>query len=490
MPGVKVVTATRGGAGSALRAPHGTWFLAGVTERGPVGTPIELRGMSDYAAICGDPVSYGTVYDQLRVFFAEGGARAYLSRQVGVTPTVGTITLNDRAGTPVPTLRIDADNPGAWSGRLTLQVLDGTVTNSFRITVLLDGVPVEDKDNLTSPAAAATAFSTSFYVTVTDLISATVSPNNRPAVVGPSAFTTQGTDDRGTLTDTIRVAALAVFSKDLGGGLVAIPGSNGTTIYNGILAHCLSSGNRVGALAAARVTTQATLKTTAAGFAATAGAEFLGLFAPWILVDDGAGGSKAISPEGYAAACRNRACEQSGPWVIPAGDIATAQTVMGVDAPFDDDAADDLDASRVNVIRAMGGTPTLYGWRSLSVNEIYYYWLKNRDVLNYIAVNAKPALRGEVFQNIDGRGHELSNVKNDLIGLLDPIRSAGGLFEMLAPDGQTLLDPGYVVDVGSDNNPLTSLQAQQVQADIYVRQTPGASLLKVTVTEVGLTAAI
>src|SRR3954447_9208608 len=118
--GVIVETTPRGGAGSALQAPSGTWFVSGVTERGDTTKAVECRGMADFLRLLGDPVPYGTLYEQAQVFFRELGSRMFVSRQVGPAATVGTATLADRSAAPgLDTLRVDAASPGAWTSRLT-----------------------------------------------------------------------------------------------------------------------------------------------------------------------------------------------------------------------------------------------------------------------------------------------------------------------------------------------------------------------------------
>jgi hypothetical protein len=492
MPGVIVETTPRGGAGAALQAPSGTWFVVGVAERGIVGTAIECRGMADFLRKLGDPVSYGTLYDQAVAFFREGGARMYVARLVGPSATKGTATVKDRSDAPgINTLTLNAASEGAWTSRLTYWIRDGGDPNTFRITVYIDGNAVQDETNLTSPDAAVAAFADSEYLRLINAGSSSIAPANNPATtVAPVALTTDGTDDRASITDALRLIGLTAFTKDLGDGAVSIPGSTSGTIYDGIRDHCIAT-NRIGILGADQGATKSELESSAAGRGGDLGSEYLGLFAPWVLVPDGAGGSKAIGPEGFVAACRNRAHAAEGPYRVPAGDdYGVAKYVLGVDGPFTDDDADDLDAARVNIIREFGNVPELYGWRSLASDEINYYWLKNRDLLNYLTVQAKAVLKRELFKNIDGRGHLLANVKNDLIALCEPIAAAGGLFAMTGPDGTSITDPGYAIDVGSDINPLSSLQTQTVNAAMYLRPAPAASLIKLVITEVALNAAV
>jgi len=70
----------------------GTWFIAGLTERGPHNATVLLSSMTDYERVYGQRVSYGQLYDALEVFFKEGGKRAYVGRVVGPAFVLATRT--------------------------------------------------------------------------------------------------------------------------------------------------------------------------------------------------------------------------------------------------------------------------------------------------------------------------------------------------------------------------------------------------------------
>lgn len=483
MPGVQVTTATRSGPTAPVRAVSGQFFVSGLAQRGSVTEPILLNGMADYERFLGDRVTYGALFDALQTFFSEGGSRAYVARVVGPAATVGNLTLVDRAAVPVNTLRIDAANPGAWSGNVTVEVLDGGTPNTFRIIVRLNGVIVEDANNLTSPAAAASFFSGSPYIRAVDLGSATAAPANNPAVRAATALSV-GTDDRAAVTATDLVNALARFNISLGDGAVAIPGQAVGAVGAGIDAHCRAN-RRIGLTAAARGTSVSALTTAAAAF----NSEFTGLFAPWVLIPDGVGGTRAVSPEGFVAAQRNRAHEEVGPWRAPAGRISVGRFAVGVDQGFTSDEGNTLDAARVNAIRVISNAVRLYGWRSLSLDVQNYAYLTGRDLLNRLVNEAEARLEDYVFSTIDGRGQLLSAINAELVGLVEPIRALGGLFEYLDAEGNQI-DPGYAVDTGSNINTTASLANNEVRARLAVRVSPIGALVNLTIVKVGVTAGL
>lgn len=480
MPGVVVRTETQPSLAAALRAQSSQFFIVGLTERGSTSKPVLVRGMADVTNLLGERVSYGAVYDQLKVFFDEGGLQAYVGRVVGPAATVGTLSLNDRdSGGAEPTLRVDAANPGSWSTQVKVQVADGSLTNTFRIIITLNDVVVEDKTNLATPAEAVDAFKDSPYVRLTNLASTNTPPSNNPAVLVATALSA-GSDDRASVTDTHYINTLALFTKDLGDGAVAIPSRTTTAIWTGINTHCIAN-NRIGLLSAAQGDSSSTLLSRND----EVDSEYCGIFAPWITVPDGGTGTRIISPEGYVAAMRARAHDQVGPWRVPAGEIAVANTVVDVQTRFTETQANDLDAGRINIIRFIANTVRLYGWRSQSSNVAEYSLLKDRDLLNYLVVESEKRLEAFVFQTIDRKGHLLAAVNASLVGLVDPISQAGGLYPLFNQNGQQV-DPGYKVDTSSAVNSETTLANNEVRARLLVRISPAGALVSLTIVKVGV----
>ena len=483
MPGVAVTTQTQVAASVALSEQSGQFFVVGLTERGDTVNPILVRGMADVSTLLGARVSYGAVWDSLKSFFDEGGQQAYVSRVVGPSASKGTLTLIDRDNDDAQnTIRVDAANGGAWSSQLKIQVLDGSVANTFRITVTLNDVVVEDHNNIATPAAAVIAFQNSVYIRCTDLGSVTTAPNNNPATLTATALSA-GTDDRGSATATTYVTALARFHEDLGDGSVAIPGQTVNEIWVGINDHCIAN-NRIGLLSAAVGADKAALLTRVP----EVDSEYCGIFAPWIVVPDGSNGTRVISPEGYVAACRARVHSLIGPWGVPAGEVAVANTVSDLQTKFLTADANDLDAGRVSIIRIVAHTIRLYGWRSLSSDEGNYWFLKDRDLLNNLVVQSEGLMEPYVFKPIDAKGHLLSGVQGTLTGLVDPIAQKGGLYPRIDQATGQQIDPGYKVDTSNAVNTPQSLANNEIRARISVRPSPAGGLISVTIVKVGILA--
>lgn len=488
-PGVVVTTATRSGPTGSVRAPSGQYFAIGITERGPVNEPVKINSMGDYRRIFGDRVSYGTLYDDLAAYFEAGGTQAYVLRVVGAAATGGTLSLKDGAAvTPVDTVRVDAASAGAWSTRVTVEVAAGTNgVDSRKIIVRLDGQVVELYDNLTSISDMVTRFAKSPYVRLTDLGSPTAAPDNLPAVIGATPLSAGG-DDRAAVNATRLEEQLPLMKIGYGDGAVAAPGF-GQSMHSALIEHARTH-RRIALLSAARGASVDDLISLGLSLGSIQGAEYGGLFAGHLQVSDGAGGVRVISPEGYVAAARAKAHDGAGPWQPAAGEGSVTPYILGVDGEFSRDDHERLDAARVNPIRLIANRVRLYGWRSLSTNESDYGSLTVADTLNRLVNECELRLEPFVFRTIDGRGQLLSQMQGILIGVLEPIRAAGGIYERTDDATGEVVDFGYSVDVSRNINTPESIARNEVRANVAARLSPNAATITLTIVKVGLTAAV
>lgn len=483
MPGVSIRTATRSGPGLSLVPEASAYFVAGLFDRGPVDRATRVRSLTELAATYGPDVAYSAAYTDLRVFFEEGGGLAYVTRVVGPAATSGSLTLVDRAGVPVNTLRVDAVSPGAWSAGVTVEVQNGTTADTFRLLVR-EGTDVETYDNLTSPADAVAALSTSRRVRAVDLGSPTAAPGNNPAVRAATALSA-GADDRAAVTAAMVGDALARFGSELPRGVVALPGYAAGAVGAALIAHARTT-NRLALLATPAGTSRADAAAAAASFAGTAGAEHAGIIWPHVRIP-AQRGTRLVSPEGYAAAARTRALVEAGPWRAPAGEVAVARYVSGVEAEVTRAQGDELDDQRVSVIRTIAGTTRLYGWRSLSTDEANYALLTARDTVNLVVGQLEAELEADVWRTIDGTGGSLGVIEGKAVGVLEPIARAGGLFARVDATSGDELDPGYSV---AARTPLDALANGRILLDVALRPSPVGTLIDVTVTKAALTAAV
>lgn len=484
MPGVTITSTTRLGPSGPTINPSATYYVTGITERGPVDQAVRVNGLAEYVEVFGERYSGGFVFDDLQMFFEEGGGDAVVARVVGPAATLAKADLLDRAATtPVNTLRVEAASPGAWGARISARIT-GTGTD-FTLVILFDGVPVETYAGLSSPAAAVTAAAASTYVKVTSLGSATAAPNNSPA---EGTFTlTGGTDDRLAVTSQMLVDAVAArHDARFGpGGLMGIPGYSASAVGAGLQAAAVALSRQYVTSAGVGASAD-TARSQRQALSSLVGAEYGMLVWPAVTLPD----SRTVTPEGYVAAARARAIgADGGPWRAGAGEIAASRYLTGTEFAADRTLGDSLDDDRVSVIREIAGGPRLYGYRSLSNDVVNYGIFTNRDVVNTVQGLCQDALESFVFEKIDGYGRILSRLEAVLTGVLAPIADSDGFYARVAADGD-VIDPGYVVDVGPSVNTPVSLAQNRLQAVVGIRVAPVATLVMLTITKAPANAAL
>jgi Bacteriophage tail sheath protein len=199
----------------------------GVTERGPVDQAVLVTSFEEFVDTFGGYTANSDLALAASGFFENGGQTLWVVRTVHHTdPTspatktsaAATFTLRDRAAAPLNTLRVDAKWDGAYGN--DLQVVVGSPTSGasgeFNLTVEDNGLIVEVFPNLSMAPNRPNYVETqvnhpergSRLIVVTDLGSATATPNNLPAVgtFGPLAG---GNDGLAALVDADFVGSAA-----------------------------------------------------------------------------------------------------------------------------------------------------------------------------------------------------------------------------------------------------------------------------------------
>lgn len=472
MPGVIIATSARSGPTPSEPNASGQAFIVGLAERGSATDAVLVRGLADFEAKFGGRVSYSYLHDTVKTFFDEGGTQAYIARVVGAAATTGKVSINNTAETPAPALEINASAPGAWSDGLSITVEEGALANSVNVGVNLNGQRVRTFTSLTSlDQLIGRINNDGTYITARDL-----GATSRTLPALGTYKVTAGTDDRANITAAGHVAALDRFADTMGDG--AVFAVDTTAINAELIAHA-EKNNRIALLFSenkeAGVTDLGTLPDSDAA----------GMFFPWIRVGDNSGNVRDIPPVGYVAAVRNRAHVQVGPWRPPAGEIAASRAIVGLTREYSREEADLLDEARVSVIRRIANTVRLYGWRSLSTDVDNFGYLNARDLLNRVVVESSRRLEQFVFAPVDSKGQLLSAINSELVGILEPIRLAGGLYSLTNQDGEEV-DDGYLVDTSNAVNTIESLSRNEVHARVSLRVSPIGALIMLEITKVGL----
>jgi hypothetical protein len=497
MPGRPQIQITSGSASPSATPGErlGTWFVAAQTERGPA-VPDQARplySLSDYTATYGSRNaslgSVSTTYDLLDAFWQSGGGAVYLARVVGPAAVAASLTLSDRAGSPLSTLKVTALGAGTWANtNVTISVANGVAANSFVITVLIGTVATEVSPDLFSPTDAVAWSQTSKYVRVTDLASASTAPTNNPAVLAATALAS-GVDDLGSITDIHWTNALNALPAEWGPGLVSKLGISTSAGHAGTLAHA-AANNRFAILDGASASSQATLTSLAATVQTAATApEYGALFAPWVQIPPFAGGtaSRTVPPSGVVAGLISKQVTSGAANAAAAGANGQARIVLAEQANvgFTTTERDTLNGTApVNVIRrpySASLTPPyeLYGYNTLA--KPGNGWRQAGSQLLRLRLTDELSQVAEtfLFGQFDGKGQLLAEFAGALVEVLRGHFDDGELYGASPADA-------YEVDVTSVNTTLTLAQGQ-LNARVSVRISPMAEYININVTKVPVT---
>ena len=484
MPGIVVNTSVRTGPSTTNVSPTATWFVVGLTERGPSDTALLVTSIADYETKYGDYTASGAVHQQVQTFFEEGGAQVYVSRVVGASATAGTLAVpNTSAGTAAT---LTAVGEGPWSANLTATL---TALGSGKVLkVYLSGDLVYSSGEVASASALVTAVNNS--ATAGNYITATIGTGTFDNIATATAFSAGS--DGSSPVDADWFTALDNFGYDLGSGAVSMPGlvtsGNITTVHTDILEHC-QANHRTAILSTPSDYTSTQAADHAESLGSVDYAEYGGLFWPWVEMVTDTGTALTISPEGFVAAKRSVVHNSVGSWGAYAGLATESRFITGINATVTKTTSNTLDESRANTLRVINNRVRVYGARSLSSDETNYRFLNSREMLNYIVSEAERTLEDLVFSPIDGRNALFSKVYARLVHLLDPLRLAGGLFEAFDATGRRI-DYGYSIRVDTSNNPLTQLATGLVRAKVGVRISSIGDQIQVDVTKSNLTASV
>lgn len=456
-----------------------TWFAVGLTERGPL-APTPVFSLPDAVSKFGNRVTYGVIYDALDAFFGERGSVAYISRVVGPAATAATHTFNDASSGP--SIRVDADNPGDWGARLTVQIAAGSLAGTFILLVFLDGAQVDQSPDLTAVQDAVDWGTQSQWVTVAAL------GVNDPAVVAATALT-GGTDDRASITDAHWQTALDRFGKDLGPGQVSMPGRYSTIAQTALDAHARDRNRRARkdgdplATRAALVTDAATLRAQGVDLARRGT-----LYARWGIAPGVTGVGTRLIPYSAVQAGMDARNDASNPVGTPvAGDNGTSLFLTDLapnGAAWTDTDLEALADAGVIVPRNFNGVIQTYDNVTLVNQTVDEKWLDESTGRLAMAITALGGQIGDrhMWRLIDGQGFELTDFRNDLVALLTRMWLDKELYGAAAADA-------FSVDVADPINTTTSIAARKLRAQIGFKPSRGARTVEIEIGNTPLTEA-
>lgn len=480
MPGIRISTAVRTGPTTDTVRESSQAFFVGKALRGPTDRAVLIGSMEEYESHYGGYVSWSYLHPTVQTFFEEGGTQCWISRVVGTGATEGSLTLDDSAAADA--LTFTAVGEGDWSTAIEVAVVAGGASGTVNVQLYADDILVFATGDCSTNDQIVGKFARN--ATASRLVSVSNDGGDLVAVAASTPLSA-GDDQRAAIVTQDYVDGLGLFLDSYGTGSVSCPETAAVAMYQGLLDHA-NNNSRIALLHTDAGVTDPT--TFARTITATEGnTEHGGLFWPWVYAPTGTlGVNRLIPPVGYVAACRARVHNQTGAHVPYAGLVSSARFVNGLEQDVAKQTADALDAVRVNVIRTIANSIRVYGARTLTSDEENFRYLTAQEVVNSIVVDSYRSLEDLVFSTIDGRNTVFASIEAKLIGVLEPMRVAGALYEAFDAQGARI-DYGYTVKCDSSLNPVTQLADGLIRAKVGVRVSSVGDRIEVDIVKSNLT---
>ncbi|GEM_PF-3370298 len=492
LPGVTVLVNTFQVARPIQRQPSSTAFAVGYSPWGPVNIPRVVTSWPDYVRQFGGFDANSFLDDFCYHFFNNfPGKQAWITRVVGTTPVKATKTLNDRAGTPLPTLRVDAKYPSSKVD-LKVTVEAGTVANSVKLTfrsVFLNRK--ESFDNIKIDQVSIDRINqNSKLVDVVNLNSATVPPNNLPAIAAESSLT-GGTDDFSTITAATYIGTdngqpggktgLQTFKDEqLGGGQVALPGITTNEAHAALIAHA-EAYHRLALLDPPFGSD----KQDVADIRAIYGSYYAAIYWPHVEMLDieGSGLRKFYAPSGFAAGACAKVDREIGTHKAPANLVIPG--ALGVEkasngqSQTDENTREFLNGKDVNVITPLPEQGVkIYGARVIT-GDTRVQMVHEIRLLNLFYYSAKLGYQWAPFSVVDPQGRLFRDLVATGVSFLKPYWEVGALFGKEQEEA-------FIVVADESNNPPEELDQQRVHVLWGVRISPTAEQVIINIENVRL----
>jgi hypothetical protein len=492
--------------------PTAVTAFVGVAERGPMNLGTFVTSQEEYQRNFGGPIAAGQLWLQVRQFFLNGGSAAWIVRtahhtditDAGTNTAVkATVDLDDRDGTPDPTLNIQAKDPGAYGNSLEVIIENATsgAADEFNLKVEFDGVVAEVFPNLsmtdTDPNYVEAVINDpdtgSIYIRATDLDSPNASPTDLPALTAGTPLT-GGNDGLVSLDDND-------FIGDAGGAtgmhaldvvqeinLLLIPDRATSAVHNAMITYCEVTRQKScfavldppASLSAVDIVTYVD---TTAGLLNLS--EFGAIYWPRVKVLNpstivfGSGEQITIPPSGSIAGTYARidASRPGGVYVQPAGvENGILFGVLGfeTDEVKDEAKRDLIFPKRINPLTVYPGTPRhIDGARTLKGNGNFPSVGERRGVI-FIEQSIKAGLLFAKNQNHTEALRE--TVRKTIFGFL-LLQLRNGAFRSSNPS------EAFFVDVSAALNPPTVVFANQLRARIGLATNKPAEFIILTFTQ-------
>jgi phage tail sheath protein FI len=376
--------------------------FVGIATRGALNKPMLVTNWSQFVKHFGDYrrdsyLAYG-VYG----FFLNKGKRCFVTRVASASAKIASVDLQDRAATPVNTIRVQALNEGLWGNDLSIDIADGKKdpANEFRLTVKEKGSTVEVWDDLSMDSSKENYIENvingkSNYIQVDSLAL------NKPQVQSNIVFT-DGLDGASDITDSDYIGSQAnksglyAFDDVDEVNSIAIPGITSQTVVQAGIDYC---GGRGDCGFMADCPPNQTPQETKA-FREFFDSSYGYYYYPRILISDPlTKTTKAIPVSGHIMGIFARSDGERGVHKAPANEVVFG--AIGLEYNVTDGEQEILNPAGVNCIRSFRGRGIrVWGARTMSSNPNLRY-IHKRRFLMFIEESIAEGTQWAVFEPND-----------------------------------------------------------------------------------------
>lgn len=481
---------------AAPAAPYDTAnaFMVGLSDWGPVNTPVTIQSLAGVIGAVGPRSGTNTTaYDSLDVFFREGASAptAFFSRVTGPAASAASLTLRDASGSAA--LLVSAVYVGNYGN--DIQVAVANAGGSFVVS-LTDtyGNALSISPSLASRAAAATWAATNPYVNISAIT------NDAGALPATSAATVMagGTDDRTHVTLTQWTTALNSFPATLGPGQLSAPGIT-NTVVSGIWSAIGTACTGVNRIGLCDTDDDQPASAIVADVGATYNSDAVGPLAFWAgnLTAPGVapGTTRSIPPSAVISGVCSRVDATNNPNLAGAGSAfpmnyctGSYSLVSGITETYSAADVSTLNNVGVNTFANRFGTFENFGFVSsvLSSQDAIFWQMNHYRLRMAIAAEAQILAEPFVFSQLDGGSADIIAFNQALTTMLSGFLASGALYGS-APGTP---NAAFSVNTGPQVNTPQSLQAGQLNAILSVRMSPFAQLIDITINSVPITTSV
>lgn len=448
----------------------------GLSWKGPT-APTLVSSWSDYVKKFGGfpNATQATLTNYLpwavNSYFANGGGDCYIARVLHTDALASSVALDDRAGSPVTTLTVDAISAGTWGDDLYAKISDrDAATGRFDLHILYGGTDdskiVERWNDVTMDSTSdryvvSVVNSTSrgsAYVTLTDNGSVTAAPDNTPALgTFQLASGADGTTpDNNDTTDTIDAFDVVTIPMVLN-----VVGQSNASVVNAALQYAEGRRDTFVVVDPPSNTSANDVISYATTLTETS---FGAVYYPWVKVLDAsvnrAGVVKTI-PAGGAVVGNYIATDRArGPHKTPAGLSTRVVGAYDTELRLTNDELDALNVGNVNALRTTNTATgvVIMGGRTLKKSGPDQY-LSVRRSLIYLRDSLTRLTEFAIFEPNDQA--LWAQVEARCGDFLRKFYNKGGL------RGDSP-NQAYFVKCDSETNPLNTVEAGELHLEVGV----------------------